>query len=191
MLIGVVIGAIMMVWLKDSGILQLASLGGGTDNGSEKVQVKCQDVPMPELTSKLKRYRSSRICYPDDGNKYPLHFFGHGNFGGGPFSSAYNGILNDIASHGFVVVMYLSCALDMTCDRGNASFLELLKSAVFLESNTGWWDDKIDFNVGYSASGHSTGGRVALMLGALIDNPTKYLVDTKYDSLITAEMRSK
>jgi len=117
MLIGVVaIGAIMMVWLKDSDILQLASLGGADDN-SEKVQVKCQDVPMPELTSKLNRYRSSRICYPDDGNKYPLHFFGHGNFGGGPFSFAYNGILHDIASHGFVVVMYLSCAMDMTCER--------------------------------------------------------------------------
>ena len=85
----------------------------------------------------------------------------------------------------------LTHPLALSSSRGNASFLELLKSAVFLESNTGWWDDKIDFDVGYSASGHSTGGRVALMLGALIDNPTKYLVDTKYDSLITAEMRSK
>jgi len=148
---------------------------------------------MPELISPLKIFRKSRICYPDDGSsnkKYPLHFFGHGDFGGGPFSFAYDGLLKDIASQGLVVSMYLSCAIDQECDDGNGSFMEILKSMTFLETNHGWWNDKIDFDIGYSASGHSTGGRAVLMLAALIDNPTKYLANTKYASLITSQQRT-
>lgn len=157
--------------------------------GATEVKVKCQNVYMPELTAPTFFYRYSRICYPDDGKKYPLHLFGHGDFGGGPFSFAYHGLINDIASRGFVVSMYLSCAIDQMCDDGNGSFLEILKSMSFLETNTGWWNNKIDFDAGYSASGHSTGGRAVLMLAGLIDSPTKYLATTKYASMITNEQR--
>jgi len=158
-------------------------------NGNKQVEVKCQNVHMPELTSPSQIYRYSKICYPNDGKKYPLHIFAHGDFGGGPFGFAYNGILHDIASRGFVVSMYLSCAIDQFCDNGNGSFLEILKSVSFLETNSGWWDETIDFSAGYSASGHSTGGRAVLMLAALVDNPTKYLATTKYASMITKEQR--
>ena len=144
---------------------------------------------MPELTADTDFYKYSRICYPDDGKKYPLHFFAHGDWGGGPFSFPYHGIQKEIASHGFVVSMYLSCFYDSMCDNGEGSFMELLKSMSFLESNEGWWNEKIEFDAGYSASGHSTGGRVVLMLAALIDNPTKYLANTKYESLITSQQR--
>jgi len=154
------------------------------------VKVKCKNVYMPELIASLNIYKKSRICYPDDGNKYPLHFFGHGDFGGGPFSFAYDGLLKDIVRQGMVVCMYLSCAIDKQCDNGNGSFMEILKSMSFLETNTGWWNDKIDFDIGYSASGHSTGGRAVLMLAALIDNPTKYLANTKYAALITSQQRT-
>jgi hypothetical protein len=59
----------------------------------------------------------------------------------------------------------------------------------FLESTEGWWKDVINFDAGYSASGHSTGGRAVLMLAALVDNPTKYLVGTKYGLLVTEKYR--
>ncbi|EOD06818.1 hypothetical protein EMIHUDRAFT_218935 [Emiliania huxleyi CCMP1516] len=164
-------------------------------NGNKQVEVKCRLVHMPKLISPslpdpLHIYRSSRICYPNNGKKNPLHIFAHGNFGGGPMGSAYHGIQHDIASRGFVVSMYLSCAIDqLSCDNGNGSFLEILKSVSFLETHSGWWDDRIDFSAGYSASGHSTGGRAVLMLAALVDNPTKYLATTKYASMITKEQR--
>ena len=58
-----------------------------------------------------------------------------------------------------------------------------------LKRNSGWWDKRIDFSAGYSASGHSTGGRAVLMLAVLVDNPTKYLATTKYASMITTEQR--
>ena len=181
----VLMGVMPMVLVKRNVFGMTAVVGVGVT----EVKVKCKNVYMPELTAPTKFYRYSRICYPDDGKKYPLHFFGHGDFGGGPFSFAYHGLVNDIASRGLVVSMYLSCAIDQMCDNGNGSFLEILKSMTFLETNTGWWNDKIDFDAGYSASGHSTGGRAVLMLAGLIDNPTKYLANTKYATIITNEQR--
>jgi len=178
---------VSMVW-SQRNILRTTTTLVALDDGTN-VPVKCRNVHMPELTSPTRIYRYSRICYPDDGNKHPLHFFAHGDFGGGPFGAAYNGILHDIAGRGFATSMYLSCAIDWLCENGNGSFLEILKSATFLETNDGWWNDVIDFDAGYSASGHSTGGRVVLMLAALIDNPTKYLMDTHYASMITEEHR--
>ena len=54
-------------------------LASGTIDLSKEasVKVKCKNVYMPELIAPLNIYKKSRICYPDDGNKYPLHFFGH------------------------------------------------------------------------------------------------------------------
>ena len=47
----------------------------------------------------------------------------------------------------------------------------------YLETKQGWWDKQIDFATRYTASGHSTGGRVILMLAALTDSLTHYLLD--------------
>ena len=64
--------------------------------------------------------------------------------------------LIDIVSQGFVVVTYLSCAIDQVCNNRQAKFLEGLKSIEYLETKQGWWDKQIDFAAGYTASGHST-----------------------------------
>jgi len=162
-----------------------------SDDG-KLLKVKCQNVFIPDLISPhlFSMYRYAKICYPDtefnsDGlgpnkitQKYPLHFFAHGDFGGGPFHFAYHGLITEIASHGFVVAMYLSCPIDAVCNNGQTSYLEILKVMSHLEHDTSaWWNDIIDFTAGYTASGHSTGGRAVLMIAALKDNPTKYLVD--------------
>ena len=135
---------------------------------------------MPDLTSLTDYYRYSKVCYPDDDQQYPLHFFAHSDFGGGPLTFLMEGYIADIVSQGFVVVTYMSCAIDNFCHNGKTSFLEVLKSMEYLETERGWWDNKIDFSAGYTASGHSTGGRAALMLAALKDNPTQYLQDVPY-----------
>ena len=135
---------------------------------------------MPDLTSPINYYKKTKVCYPDDDQQYPLHFFAHGDFGGGPFTFAYGGLIADIVSQGFVVATYLSCSVDQFCDNGQTSFLEVLKAMDYLETEHGWWDTHIDFTAGYTASGHSTGGRAVLMLAALKDNPTKYLQDVPY-----------
>ena len=132
---------------------------------------------MPDLTSLTDYYRYAKVCYPNDDQQYPLHFFAHGDFGGGPLTFLMEGYIADIVSQGFVVVTYMSCAIDNFCHNGKTSFLEVLKSMEYLETERGWWDNKIDFSAGYTASGHSTGGRAALMLAALKDNPTQYLQD--------------
>ena len=79
----------------------------------------------------------------------------------------YAGLITDIVSQGFVVVTYLSCAIFQVCHNGQTSFLEVLKSMEYLETKQGWWDTQIDFAAGYTASGHSTGGRVVLIYGLL------------------------
>jgi hypothetical protein len=80
---------------------------------------------MPDLTSLTDYYRYAKVCYPDDDQQYPLHFFAHGDFGGGPFTFVYAGLMTDIVSQGFVVVTYLSCAIDQVCHNGQTSFLEV------------------------------------------------------------------
>ena len=146
---------------------------------------------MPDLTSPLDYYKKTKVCYPDDDQPYPLHFFAHGDFGGGSFIFAYGGLIADIVSQGFVVATYLSCSVDQFCDNGQSSFLEVLKAMDYLETEHGWWDTHIDFTAGYTASGHSTGGRAVLMLAALKDNPTHYLQDVPaIASQITATQRA-
>jgi hypothetical protein len=182
------IGAIA---IASKNSLVFAAVMGGNVVATNGVKVKCKNEYMPDLTSPI-FYRYSRICYPDDGKKYPLHFLAHGDFGGGPFSFAYDPLITDIVSQGFVVSMYLSCSVDQFCNNGQTSFLEVLKSMSYLEncSSDNWWNDIIDFNLGYTASGHSTGGRVVLMLAALKDNPTKYLMgQPDIVSQITPEQR--
>ena len=49
---------------------------------------------MPDLTSLTDYYRYSKVCYPDDDQQYPLHFFAHNDFGGGPFTFVYAGLIN-------------------------------------------------------------------------------------------------
>jgi hypothetical protein len=193
----VLFGATIMVLIGVFAIasknsLVFAAVMGGSVIATNGVKVKCKNEYMPDLTSPTRFYRYSKICYPDDGKKYPLHFFAHGDFGGGPFSFAYDPLITDIVSQGFVVSMYLSCSIDQFCNNGETSFLEVLKSMSHLEnySPDNWWNDIIDFNVGYTASGHSTGGRVVLMLAALKDNPTEYLMgQPDIVSQITPEQR--
>ena len=184
----VLIGAIA---IASKNSLVFAAVMGGSVVATNGVKIKCRKQYMPDLTSPI-FYRYSRICYPDDGKKYPLHFFAHGDFGGGPFSFAYDPLIKDIVSQGFVVSMYLSCSADQFCNNGQTSFLEVLKSMSYLEnySSDSWWNDIIDFNLGYTASGHSTGARVVLQLAALKDNPTKYLMgQPDIVSQITPEQR--
>ena len=64
--------------------------------------------------------------------------------------------------------------IDQECSwthNGELSFLEILKTARYLETE-GNWSQRSDLSQPYSVSGHSTGGRVALMLGALKDTPS-------------------
>ncbi len=81
----------------------------------------------------------------------------------------------------------LVCSWDYN---GQTSFLELLKTALFLEEHAAEWADRVDLSRNYSASGHrwlpwphshlalsqrwcliSTGARAVLMLAALRDTP--------------------
>ena len=86
-----------------------------------------------------------------------------------------------------VVAAWASCDADSTCDNGEASFLEAVKTLQFLEQHPR--TAPIDFSLGYSASGHSTGARVVLMLAAIVDSPA-YLATTKYAPALTPGVRA-
>lgn len=150
----------------------------------------CSLVNIPNLTDVFPSARSARVCHPNatDGKLFPLHVWAHGDFGGGPFAQAYNELQEQVASSGFVVAVFHSCAYSpFECDGGRASFLEILKTLQYFESPTN--EAPVDLSKPYSVSGHSTGARAVLMLASLRDTPA-YLAGTKYASEVTKEMRA-
>jgi hypothetical protein len=116
-----------------------------------------------------------------------LHLFAHGDGGGGLALGVYEPLLRQIASGGFFVVAWASCSMDSSCENGEASFLEALKTIQYLEATTTHIPE-LDLTKPYSASGHSTGARVVLMLAAIIDTPA-YLHNTKYAAELTPAAR--
>lgn len=145
--------------------------------------VTCATVKIPTL----KRAKTALVCHPDTSAQYPLHLLAHGDFGGGLALDSYKPLAKQIASYGFCVVAYASCAIDNFCDNGEASFVEAIKTIQYLEQNS-TKVPAVNLTMPYSASGHSTGARVVLMLAAIVDNP-QYLQSTKYASLLTPEVR--
>ena len=59
----------------------------------------------------------------------------HGDFGGGVAEFAYDKIINKIASNGYCVVAPKSCPVDNFCMNGETSYLEVLKTLVYVEQN--------------------------------------------------------
>jgi hypothetical protein len=165
----------------------LASAAAAASNGT----VTCETINIPALKAPLERYRSAVLCYPtpssDAQTKYPLHLLAHGDLGGGGALTTYLPLQKQIAEFGFVVAAWASCSADSLCDNGAASFMEAIKTLQFLEQNP--TKVPIDFNSAYSASGHSTGARVVLMLAAIVDSPG-YLSDTKYAVDLTKDVRT-
>jgi hypothetical protein len=158
--------------------------------GSSKEAVICETIAIPTLTAPIARFRSAVVCYPNEnGNVYPLHLLAHGDFGGGGDLFSYQGLQKQIAGYGFVVVAWASCSADVFCDNGEGSFLEAIKTIQFFEAEQNRKLTPIDFDSAYSASGHSTGARVVLMLAAIIDTPA-YLSGTKYAANLTDEVRA-
>ena len=121
--------------------------------------------------------------------KLPLHLFAHANLGGSVMALAYNRILEQIAARGFVVAAYLGCAIDLFCDNGETSFIEIFKTIAALK-NSSAWKDAIDWNALYSMSGHSTGARSVLQVAALRDSPS-YMSSTKFSKLLTPTVRAE
>lgn len=69
------------------------------------------------------------------------------------------------------VVAPLSCSYDRFCDNGETSYLEILKTMVYLENNKHYLNSyPFDFEKPYTIGGHSTGARAAMMIGGLVDS---------------------
>lgn len=132
--------------------------------------VACEDVAIPGLVARLGRYRAARVCAPRNATgPLPLHVLAHGDGGGGALLGAYDALAEQIAAAGFVVAAYASCSFDAECDNGETSWLEILKTLAHLAD-----DARVDAGRGFSASGHSTGARAALMVAAARDDPGAY-----------------
>eukprot|EP00405_Crypthecodinium_cohnii_P042331 CAMPEP_0206562128 /NCGR_PEP_ID=MMETSP0325_2-20121206/22042_1 /ASSEMBLY_ACC=CAM_ASM_000347 /TAXON_ID=2866 /ORGANISM="Crypthecodinium cohnii, Strain Seligo" /LENGTH=393 /DNA_ID=CAMNT_0054064235 /DNA_START=68 /DNA_END=1246 /DNA_ORIENTATION=- len=165
-------------------------------HGDGPYEVECSLERIPGLRSILPFLNLARICYPtvstangsrDETAVFPLHLFAHGDAGGGAFFYlGYGSLQHELASHGFVVPAYLSCWFDSECNNGQESFLEALKLLDFMEQNPTL--APVDWSKSYSASGHSTGGRVVLMLASIRDNPA-YLANTSIAPLIKPSYR--
>jgi len=97
---------------------------------------------------------------------------------------AYTSLLKQIASFGFVVTAFESCAFDAFCHNGESQFLEIVKTLHFFESNP--TVAPVDMTKPYSASGHSTGARAVLMLAAVVDN-ADYLASTQFVNISVGE----
>jgi predicted dienelactone hydrolase len=152
--------------------------------------VRCDTLPIPSLVATFKAFRAARVCAPADGGAYPLHVLAHGNGGGGPMAVAYHSLQEQLASHGFVVALYLSCAWDSECANGEASFLEVLKTieALLHAPSAAAWEPRILPGAPFTASGHSTGARAVLMLAALRDSPA-FLQNTSLGAQVTQAHR--
>ena len=102
----------------------------------------------------------------------------HGDGGGGlSLVPGYGKLLRKIADEGLCVAAPYSCALDTSCNDGSTRYLEVLKTLDYFDTNkpAGF---PIDYSKPYTVAGHSTGGRVALMIAGLIDtanDPVPYL----------------
>ena len=136
--------------------------------------VTCETLKIPTLKSLGNR--KAICCYPANAANanappLPLHLFAHGDLGGGVATSAYGGLLRQIAAAGFVTVAYESCDLDNFCDNGETQFLEGVKTLQYLEGHPELLP-MADFGAPYSASGHSTGARAVLMMAAVRDDPS-------------------
>ena len=136
--------------------------------------VTCETLKIPTLKSLGNR--KAICCYPAaaanaNAPPLPLHLFAHGDLGGGVATSAYGGLLRQIAAAGFVTVAYESCDLDNFCDNGETQFLEGVKTLQYLEGHPELLP-MADFGAPYSASGHSTGARAVLMMAAVRDDPS-------------------
>ena len=84
---------------------------------------------------------------------------------------AYDTMFNKLAAEGVCVVSPYSCPADMFCQNGEVSYLEVLKSLVYVEQNKDSLTQKypFDYSLPYVVGGHSTGARVSLMVASLID----------------------
>eukprot|EP00746_Dinoflagellata_sp_MGD_P078003 gnl/MRDRNA2_/MRDRNA2_312294_c0_seq1.p1 gnl/MRDRNA2_/MRDRNA2_312294_c0~~gnl/MRDRNA2_/MRDRNA2_312294_c0_seq1.p1 ORF type:complete len:361 (+),score=50.23 gnl/MRDRNA2_/MRDRNA2_312294_c0_seq1:17-1099(+) len=172
--------------------IQSALLVEGAYHEPDLPGIVCSFVKIPNLTDVDPFAHSARVCHPNVSvtnlQSFPLHVLAHGDMGGGPVAYVYNGLQEQIASFGFVVVVHHSCAFSpFECDNGQAAFLEILKTLRYFES-AACNSFPVDLSKPYSVSGHSTGARAVLMLAALKDTPA-YLAKTKYAGLITESMR--
>lgn len=152
--------------------------------------VICDFVPVPRLHGDGRH--DVRMCAPGGGGTSPLHLFAHGAAESLAYVPTYYAVQERIASSGFATLLYESCEYDATCDQGRGSFLDALETISFFVSPASRqkaFSRHIDFDRPYTASGHSTGGRVVLMLAALRDTPT-YLMSTPYAARITEAHRS-
>jgi hypothetical protein len=141
-------------------------------------------------------------CWPDarswsrKNETFPLHIFAHGNGGGGYATLAYEPLLREIASFGFVAAAYESCTFDSRCANGESQLLEAIKTMrFFLETPAESRGNKevplppIDKVLPVSVSGHSTGARAALMLAAARDTPA-FLAGPSSPAHLTPDDRS-
>jgi len=160
---------------------------------AQQLTTICLPLSIPPLKAALPLFRKARVCQPiplpgPDTAQYPIHVLAHGDGGGGLFTQAYDSLAQQIASFGFVVVAYESCWFDSSCDNGETSWLEVIKTLQYLEANPKDLP-QVDWSFQTSVSGHSTGARVALMLAALRDTES-YLSTTKFGSLVTPAVRA-
>ena len=178
----------------------LAELLSDSDTAAKEIwlgpaqspEVDCALLSVPGAVAVFSRFKSARICVPKNlsaSKKLPLHLFAHANLGGSVMALAYNRILEQIAARGFVVAAYLGCAIDLFCDNGETSFIEIFKTIAALK-NSSAWKDAIDWNALYSMSGHSTGARSVLQVAALRDSPS-YMSSTKFSKLLTPTVRAE
>ena len=74
-------------------------------------------------------------CGDTTEGKLPLTIYQHGHLSGGALEFLYTKIMNKIASNGFCIVAPESCPSNDFCQNGETSYLEVLKTLVYMEQN--------------------------------------------------------
>jgi pimeloyl-ACP methyl ester carboxylesterase len=138
-------------------------------------------------------YQKAYLCCPNvEDKKWPLMVYQHGDGGGGAsLKPGYSKLIGKMVNEGFCVAAPYSCALDLHCDNGQTSYLEVLKTLVHFDEHSMDFP-MIDQDLGFSVAGHSTGGRVALMLAALkdtMDDEVPYLSTVPQGEGLTTSMK--
>lgn len=107
---------------------------------------------------------NAQVWRPDSDGKFPLISFAHGLFDGGEDIHAYDTMLTDLASHGYVI-LGTKAASNLYC---NSETLDQIRTIEWAKSDP-IYSEKIDFTKKVGVLGHSMGGEATHRTAGNID----------------------